>query len=71
MDNNNYNNYNFITASDRAEVIANELGDRVTIEPYDDDYCRVLFNNVTNLDLLLLFHAGIECGHNKLIEALG
>ena len=46
---NNYNNYHFITASDRAEVIANELGDRVTIEPYDDGYCRVLFNNVTNI----------------------
>lgn len=67
---NNYNNYNFITASDRAEVIANELGDRVTIEPYDDGYCRVLFNNVTNLDLLLLFHAGVKVGHNELANVL-
>ena len=65
------NNYSFITDKDRAQAIVNELEDKVIVEPYDDESDRVTFTNVSNLDLLLLFHAGIKHGHSKLASALG
>jgi hypothetical protein len=65
------NNYSFITDKDRAQAIVNELEDKVIVEPYDDESDRVTFTNVTNLDLLILFHAGIKYGHTKLANVLG
>jgi hypothetical protein len=65
------NNYSFITCKDRAQVIVKELEDKVIVEPFDDESDRVTFTNVSNLDLLLLFHAGIKHGHSKLASALG
>jgi hypothetical protein len=65
------NNYSFITCKDRAQVIVKELEDKVIVEPFDDESDRVTFTNVSNLDLLLLFHAGIKHGHSKLANALG
>jgi hypothetical protein len=65
------NNYSFITDKDRAQAIVTVLEDKVTVEPYDDESDRVIFTNVTNLDLLLLFHAGIKYGHGSLAKALG
>jgi hypothetical protein len=58
------NNYSFISAKDRAQMIAKELGDKVTLEPHDDEYDRVVFTNVNNLDLLLLFYAGMAYRHS-------
>jgi hypothetical protein len=65
------NNYSFITCKDRAQVIVKELEDKVIVEPFDDESDRVTFTNVSNLDLLLLFHAGIKYGHTKLANVLG
>jgi hypothetical protein len=64
------NNYSFISAKDRAQMIAKELGDKVTLEPHDDEYDRVVFTNVNNLDLLLLFYAGVQYGYDKLANVL-
>ena len=65
------NNYSFITCKDRAQAIVNELESKVILEPYDDESDKVIFINVTNLDLLILFHAGIRYGHSSLAKALG
>ena len=58
------NTFKFITANERAEMIVEELGSKVTVEPYDDECSRVTFINLTDFDLLLLLHAGIEYGHS-------
>jgi len=65
------NNYSFVACKDRVQAIVKELEDKVIVEPYDDESDRVTFTNVTNLDLLLLFHAGIRYGHSTLAKALG
>jgi hypothetical protein len=65
------NNYSFITCKDRAQAIVAVLENKVTVEPFDDESDRVTFTNVSNLDLLLLFHAGIKYGHTKLANVLG
>jgi hypothetical protein len=65
-------NMYFITSRDRAEVVAQELSDYVTVERYDDDCDKVTFvEPMSNLQLILLLHAGIKHGHNSLAKALG
>lgn len=67
------NNMYFITAKDRAQVIAQELGeDYITVEHYDDDCDKVTFiKPMSSFQLILLFHAGIKHGHETLAKALG
>ena len=66
------NNFSFITSRDRAEVVARELGDYVTVERYDDDCDKITFvEPMSNLQLILLLHAGIKHGHETLAKALG
>ena len=66
------NNFSFITSRDRAEVVARELGDYVTVERYDDDCDKITFvEPMSNLQLILLLHAGIKHGHDTLAKALG
>lgn len=66
------NKVEFITVKERAQVIAKELGDVVTLEHYDDECDRVIFNEPVNgLHLLLLLHAGIRHGSDSLARAFG
>jgi hypothetical protein len=62
----------FISTKERSKYIAQELGDRVTIEEYDEECNRVTFNeNISGFELLVLFHAGVKWGHDSLAKALG
>ena len=66
------NNFYFITAKDRAQAIAKELSDYITVEHYDDECDKVTFiEPMSNFQLILLFHAGIKHGHGSLAKALG
>jgi hypothetical protein len=64
------NTFKIITAKERSKYIVEELGDKVIIENYDDESDRVTFVNFTDLDLLLVLHAGIRYGHDSLKEVL-
>jgi hypothetical protein len=60
----------FIMYKDRAKIVAEELGNDVVIEHYDDDADTVIFKKVNGIMLLLLFHAGVRSGHDGLKNAL-
>jgi hypothetical protein len=64
------NTFDFIIGKVRAQYIIKELRDKVTFEEYDDDSYRLIFNNVSGLDLLIIFHAGIGYGHDNLRDTL-
>ena len=64
------NKLEFITAKDRAKFIVEELGDKVTVTYYDEDCDKVTFvEPMSSFQLLVLFHAGIKCGHESLAKA--
>lgn len=64
------NKLEFITMKDRAKYIVEELGDKVTVTYYDEDCNKITFNEpISSFQLLILFHAGIKCGHEQLAKA--
>jgi len=66
------NNFYFITAKDRAQAIAKELSNYITVEHYDDECDKVTFiEPMSHIQLILLFNPGIEHGHGSLAKALG
>jgi hypothetical protein len=66
------NNYYFITHKERSEYIVKELGDKITVEEYDEESNKITFNDsVGGFELLVLFHAGIRCGRDGMAKALG
>ena len=67
------NKLEFITMKDRAKYIAAEfegMEHKVKIEHYDEDCDKVTFvEPMSSFQLLVLFHAGIKCGHESLAKA--
>jgi hypothetical protein len=66
------NKFDFITHKERSEYIVKELGDRITVEEYDEESNKITFkDDVGGFELLVLFHAGIRCGRDGMAKALG
>lgn len=63
----NKNEFRVIMSQERAQVIANEVGERATVEPYDEDgFVRLTISKLTDIDIVSIFHAGMEYGMNKM-----
>ena len=56
---------------DRVPYIVEELGaDRVTVTMYNEDQELVVFEVDSQMDFLMMFHAGIRCGSESMGKAL-
>jgi hypothetical protein len=56
---------------DRVPYIIEELGaDRVTVTMYNEDQDLIVFEVDSQMDLLMMFHAGVKCGSDKMGKAL-
>ena len=56
---------------DRIPYIVGEFGaDRVTVSEYNEDQDLITFEVDSQLDFLMMFHAGIRCGSDKMGKAL-
>ena len=59
-----------IISKDRVSYIVEELGqDRVTISEYNENSDMVSFELKSQIDVLHMFHAGIQCGSDSMIIA--
>jgi hypothetical protein len=58
-------------SKNRVSYIVEMLGaDRVTVSEYDGDQDLVVFEANSPLDLLHMFHAGIQFGSDSMAKAL-
>ena len=58
-------------SKDRVPYIVKELGiDRVTVSEHNEDQDMVNFELESILDVLHMFHAGIQCGSSSMSRAL-
>jgi hypothetical protein len=58
-------------SKNRISYIVEGLGkDRVTVSEYDGDQDLVSFEVISPLDLLCMFHAGIQYGSDSMAKAL-
>lgn len=58
-------------SKNRVSYIVEALGkDRVTVSNHDDDQDMVSFESNSPLDLLYMFHAGIQYGSDSMSKAL-
>ena len=56
---------------DRVPYIVEELGaDKVTVTMYNEDQDLIVFEVNSQMDLLMMFHAGVKCGSDKMSKAL-
>ena len=56
---------------DRVPYIVEELGaDRVTVTMYNEDQDLIVFESGGQMDFLMMFHAGVKCGSDKMGKAL-
>jgi hypothetical protein len=56
---------------DRVPYIVEELGaDKVTVTMYNEDQDLIAFEAGSQMDFLMMFHAGIKCGSDKMSKAL-
>jgi len=56
---------------DRVPYIVEELGaDRVTVTMYNEDQDLIVFEASGQMDFLMMFHAGVKCGSDKMGKAL-
>jgi hypothetical protein len=56
---------------DRVPYIVEELGaDKVTVTMYNEDQDLIVFEVVSQMDILMMFHAGIKCGSDKMSKVL-
>jgi hypothetical protein len=56
---------------DRVPYIVEELGaDKVTVTMYNEDQDLIVFEAGSQMDFLMMFHAGIKCGSDKMSKAL-
>ena len=56
---------------DRVPYIINELGaDRVVVSKYNEDQDLVVFEVDSQMDFLMMFHAGVRCGSDVMGKAL-
>jgi len=52
---------------DRVPYIVNELGaDRVVVSKYNEEQDLVEFEVDSQMDFLMMFHAGISCGSDSM-----
>ena len=58
-------------SKDRVPYIVEELGaDRVTVTMYNEDQDLIVFEAGGQMDFLMMFHAGVKCGSDKMGKAL-
>jgi hypothetical protein len=58
-------------SKDRVPYIVEELGvDKVTVTMYNEDQDLIAFEANSQMDFLMMFHAGIKCGSDKMSKAL-
>lgn len=56
---------------DRVPYIVGEFGaDRVVVSKYNEDQELVVFEVDSQMDFLMMFHAGIRCGSENMAKAL-
>ena len=56
-------NYTLVVNPDRVQYLVKELGDNITIkEQEESSMIEVTIKIDCNLNILSVFHAGIECG---------
>jgi hypothetical protein len=54
---------------DRVPYIIEELGaDRVTVSEYNIEQKLITFEVDSQMDLLMMFHAGIKCGREAMFK---
>jgi len=59
-----------IISKDRVPYIVEGMGEgRVTVSYFSEDSDTVEFECVSQIDLLFMFHAGIKCGSDSIINA--
>ena len=59
-----------IISKDRVPYVVEGMGEgRVTVSPFNEDSYTVEFEFTSQMDLLFMFHAGIKCGTNVIINA--
>jgi len=54
---------------DRIPFLVEEFGTRITVTPYNEDQDMITFEYVNQLDILMVFHAGIRCGSDSMAKA--
>jgi hypothetical protein len=58
-------------SKNRVSYVVEALGkDRVTVSEYDNDQDLVVFEVNSSIDLLYMFHAGIQYGSDSMSKAL-
>lgn len=58
-------------SKDRVPYIVRELGaDRVTVSEHKEGVDTIEFEMISQLDVLHMFHAGIQCGSASMANAL-
>jgi hypothetical protein len=58
-------------SKNRVSYVVKAIGkDRVTVSDHDDDQDLVSFESDSPLDLLYMFHAGIQYGSDSMAKAL-
>jgi hypothetical protein len=58
-------------SKDRVPYIVKELGaDRVTVTEHNEAQDMIEFEMTSQLDVLHMFHAGIQCGSASMANAL-
>jgi hypothetical protein len=56
---------------DRVPYIVGEFGtDRVVVSKYNEDQDLITFEVDSQMDFLMMFHAGIRCGSDSMGKAL-
>ena len=56
---------------DRVPYIVKEFGvDRVVVSNYNIDQDLIVFEVDSQMDFLMMFHAGVRCGSDKMGKAL-
>jgi hypothetical protein len=56
-------------SKDRIPFLVDEFGTRITVTPYNEDQDMITFEYVNQLDILMVFHAGIRYGSKTMSEA--
>ena len=58
-------------SKNRVSYVVKAIGkDRVTVSSHDDDQDMISFESDSPLDLLYMFHAGIQYGSDSMAKAL-
>jgi hypothetical protein len=59
-----------IISKDRIPYIIEQMGeDRITVSYFNEDSDTVAFELQSQMDILYMFHAGIKCGTNSILNA--